>query len=144
MNGKIFSALALAGAMVLAGVKPARAQDTVKATIPFEFNAGGKLLPAGDYEMRPLTDASVLIENVNTKDRASALARYDKPGDLAEEAVLVFHQYGDARFLSQICTRDTKRGLPVSKLERRAASKAAESAVNNPDSRVVYIAARMQ
>jgi hypothetical protein len=143
---KTFLILAMASALALVAAAPVWAQDpgSVNATIPFSFNVGAKALPAGNYELRRLNAGSVVIRNVSTRDCAMALVMYEAPKTAASEGELVFHQYGDSHFLSEVWTRDVRRGLPMSKLERRAASRASEIASNSPASRTVYIAARAQ
>ncbi|HUI41145.1 MAG TPA: hypothetical protein VL523_04170 [Terriglobia bacterium] len=146
MNRKMLLAFVMVSGMALAAVGPAWAQDpgAVNATIPFAFNVGAKVLPAGNYEIRRLLAGTLVIKNADTRDCATALVMDGAPKDLTQEAELVFHQYGDSRFLSQVSTRDTQRELSMSKLERREASKASEAAANHLGSRVIYVAARAQ
>jgi hypothetical protein len=146
MNRKMFSALAMAGALALVAATPvwAQAQGSVNATIPFAFNVGTKAFPAVEYEVQRLIPNTLAIRNLDTKECALALAMNGAPEDMSEDAKLVFHQYGDSIYLSQVWTWDVTRTLPISKSERRAASRAAESASNAPVSRSVYVAAREQ
>jgi hypothetical protein len=145
MIRKMLVALVIGSCLALAGLAPAWAQDqgSVKATIPFAFNVGAKVLPAGSYEIRRLTAGSVGINNERTGDCAVALVMNREPQKPSGDAELVFNQYGESYFLSEVRTWNTERDLPMSKLERRAASEAAESA-SNPASLEVYVAALVQ
>lgn len=52
MRSKIILALAVAGLLALGSVYAAQSAETVKAKIDFAFSAGGKVLPAGEYEFQ--------------------------------------------------------------------------------------------
>lgn len=141
MRKKTLLALAVLSAMALMAVAPAFAQDRVEATIPFAFNVGSKMLPAGDYEVRRVFAKSLVIQNTATQQAAIALTMVAPPKQMTSEAVLAFHKYGDSYFLSEVQTADSRQTLTKSKLERKVAEETAETAENTPD-RDVYLAAR--
>src|SRR3979490_3216034 len=72
MRKKIFSAAIICSLFIVVGAATAYAQlpgTAVRATIPFDFSVRGKILPAGDYEIRRFTDQpdGLMISNVNDK-----------------------------------------------------------------------------
>jgi hypothetical protein len=144
MRKKTLRALAMLSAMALMAVVPTFAQDQerVEANIPFAFNVGSKVLPAGNYEVRAVFAKSLVIQNEATKQAAMALTMSAPPKPIsgAEEAVIAFHKYNDRYFLSEIRTSDNTHTLSASKLEREAAREASETADNTP-SGDVYVAA---
>ncbi len=54
--------------------------ETVHATIPFDFAANGKLLPAGTYTVRTISGGLLLFVNESTNEKALAFARTSLPG----------------------------------------------------------------
>jgi hypothetical protein len=141
MNRKTFLALAMLGAMAAIGIGSASAQDKIRATIPFAFNVGSKALPAGDYELQRLNGQTMVIRELGASQAALALTMATDSKSGEGEASLVFNRYGQDSFLSEILTPDGGRVVSKSKAERRAAARAAESAENATQPRVIYVAA---
>jgi hypothetical protein len=59
MRKKVFTAALTCGLLAAMAASTAYAQmpgTVVRATIPFDFNVKGKILPAGDYEIRRITE----------------------------------------------------------------------------------------
>jgi hypothetical protein len=115
------AALALVSAM---SVVSARAQDRqILAHIPFAFKVGSSTLPAGDYSLERLGQAQYVWLVRNDHFQAAVLAQASIDGTNMEEnsAVLVFHHYGDAYFLSQIQYPGETYALPASKAEQEMA-----------------------
>ena len=86
----------------------AHAQDAgrVIVTVPFEFVAGGKTLPAGTYTIGRLSPAihpALLIDNKDTGAFAVVLPSVPD-GDSAGQAELSFERLGDKVFLSKVGT----------------------------------------
>lgn len=144
MRKKTVLTLAMLSAAALMAVAPlfAQSQERVKANIPFAFNVGSKVLPAGNYEVRAIFATTLIIQNEATEEAAMALTTSESPKPISgnAEASLVFHKYGNRCFLSEMRTPDNTQGVPASKLEREAAKEASETASNTP-SRDVYVAA---
>src|SRR5258705_8112797 len=72
MRKKIFSAALTFSLLIVVGAATAYAQlpgTAMRATIPFDFSVRGKVLPAGDYVIRRITDQpdGLLISSVNDK-----------------------------------------------------------------------------
>lgn len=86
----------------------AHAQDAgrVIVTVPFEFVAGGKSLPAGTYTIGRLSPAihpALLIDNKDTGAFAVVLPSVPD-GDSVAQAELSFERVGDKVFLSKVGT----------------------------------------
>jgi hypothetical protein len=64
-------------AVTVIGAAATASAETVHATIPFEFTANGKTMPAGKYTVRtmPGSPSVLLFENEVTKMQAVAFAR---------------------------------------------------------------------
>jgi len=121
--------IALFVALSAAGVK-AQSGRVIEVTVPFDFAAGAVELKAGDYQVKQLSKNSLLFRSA---DRTKAVViqapisvaalRQDKPERL------VFKQYGNQSFLSQIWINRTADGrqLAPSKIERALARQLRES-----------------
>jgi len=108
--------------LVLAAPLPAQTMR-LAASIPFEFAAGSRTLPAGDYAVDSLAaTGAVRVFNENTHDAAVALSTpLRAPTSSADpEVKLVFNRYGNQYFLSRIWDGHSALGreLPISKAER--------------------------
>ena len=114
-------ALALSVLVSLATL-PAAAKSVngMRAQIPFDFHVGDRLVSAGDYTVKALTNDEMVLrisggrEAVNTTTSSGR----DK-GNGEGRARLVFHKYGDQYFLTAVWGSDsTGRTLSESKRER--------------------------
>jgi hypothetical protein len=105
MKAIILRVTTLLALMVAFTAVSAQAQTSFNAhkfTVPFEFNVGDEVLPAGDY--------TVLVENQTIRLRksdgnANVIAIFRRTitanhGD--NEVKLTFRQYGDQVYLSQV------------------------------------------
>ncbi|MBM3746355.1 MAG: hypothetical protein FJW34_11210 [Acidobacteria bacterium] len=123
---KSFAVLAVLGALVVPVA--ARAQTAVQANIPFEFAAGGSLLPPGSYQFETSSHGRILaVQGMDRKTRwllmASRAYRFiggDRPGKV------VFNKYGNRYFLSEVWSLGEEAGhrLPKTRQEREASLKA--------------------
>ena len=102
-----------------------RAQNAgdLAVSIPFEFSAGGKTLPAGDYRVRRSfvgTNSVMRIEN--RKDSVSMFLTTHpvQSNTIQDGSKLVFIKYGEQLFLSQVWSagRGTGEELNKTKSER--------------------------
>jgi hypothetical protein len=112
---------ALAG-MVLVVDLPLHAQSlAMKVTIPFEFHAADKALPAGTYTVERRGDAIVISDGKGNAAAVIANPVNNKAYKL--EDMLVFHRYGEMRFLSEVRWRGytIARGLTETSAERKLA-----------------------
>jgi hypothetical protein len=108
-------------AVALTAFAPAASAQsgTLKFKIPFDFYAGGTLMPAGEY-------------SISTDNVAKATQIYDRAGHVTtvlhtasigraiDNHRMVFNRYGTMTFLSEVqwATSDTGFRLRESKLER--------------------------
>jgi hypothetical protein len=102
----------------------AQYRGEVVVTIPFEFVAGGKTLPAGMYRVSRISqDKSVGLVFSSYENRSNVIvhpveiesARSDKPG-------VSFERAGEQHFLSRIQTANDVYNIPVSRSEIREAA----------------------
>ena len=113
---KVLGVMAMGCLLSLLVVVSAHAQDdgsAIRVSIPFDFNVEGKILPAGDYEIRRINDepAELLIQNVN--HRRDERMFQTEPLDarrIPNHSLLVFHRYGEnGYFLSEVMTAGRPR-----------------------------------
>ena len=97
---------------------PLSAQTIAKATVPFDFTVGQTRMPAGTYEISPLSHA-ILIMDRKTAKSVLSLFNSEEPSRGDSTPKLVFHRYGDKYFLSQVSRGNggVVMQLPTSKLE---------------------------
>ena len=145
MKKKLYSMFAMFGLFLILAASSAQAQssDVIKVNVPFDFQVSGKTLPAGEYAVMRFSEKVILIRGVDTKTSvvAQAPGRIQAGASYAKER-LIFHQYGDQYFLSQVWLRrdDDGRELNRSGEERRAAA-GEKLAANGKKLRKVEIAA---
>ena len=126
---------ALAGAL---GAGHAFAQvHAVRATMPFGFTVGTKLLPPGTYTITPVSDSVIAIQNRDM--HFSMLIPAIPNGKMENSAQLVFDKYAGHYFLRQIIGGPTAMNvdLPVTKSEKKA--RLQEASVGNQSQ--VFLAA---
>ncbi|HYG82959.1 MAG TPA: hypothetical protein VD861_21360 [Pyrinomonadaceae bacterium] len=126
MTKKLYSALAMLGLLFTLAVTSVQAQsgDSLQANIRFDFRVGDKVLPAGEYTVRRMSPNTLLIQSADGRERLMAQTwnKIDGSGK-ATRVKLVFHQYGDQYFLSQVWLNrgGDGRELTPSDAEREAA-----------------------
>ena len=105
----------------------ALAQDMtyrVKANIPFDFNADGQQLPAGNYSFEVSYGSHVAtLRNLDTGRGYDFLAIPDD-GDGARGAMVEFDVYGSNHVLANLKTSDAGVDFPEQKSELASAWKA--------------------
>ena len=115
---KQITALALFSIAGFVSIGQAMAQDhAVQATIPFEFRAGNKVLPAGTYTIATGTDNLIVITN---DDQPAVVTVALRDGRDSRKQELVFDKYGDRYFLREILCQSAGMNLelPPSKVEK--------------------------
>lgn len=119
MKEKVFSILAACCALAFFATATAYAQlsgTDMRATIPFDFRVRGKVLPAGDYEIRRITDAPdvLLISGVNNRESAVFQTEPVTARKVPNRGEMIFHRYGNSYFLSEVFEggEQTGRELP--------------------------------
>ena len=115
------------GVAVLAGSRTAAAlsESEIKVHVPFAFEVGSQVLPAGDYlvEQPSLLDPEQLV--IRGAD-GSSTSFYLKSVTLLEgfgQAKLVFDRYGRQAFLHAIQVPGQKEALVATSLAERVAAR---------------------
>jgi hypothetical protein len=105
-------------------VPATQAQSILKAEIPFDFAVGNKWLPAGEYQVKPLSERVTLIQSQDARSSAAAMTIKVHAGKTSDVGKLVFNRYGEQYFLSKIWapSSDTGRELTKCRLEREVAA----------------------
>ncbi len=112
-------AMGLAGALTTAAA--AELQGPLRVTVPFEFNAGQAVLPAGQYSIeRHVTPGMLLIRGLTTGSSIYVCVVPAEGNASDPRARMVFNRYGDHYFLTQVWSAGGGTGarLPKSKRER--------------------------
>ena len=126
-------------AIVLAA--PVSAQTlALRASVPFDFVVGGRIVPAGDYVVSTSGDLGVLQVWNEAKGIVPIVALTNAVyGQRDGEAFLTFHRYGGDYFLAAIWDGAVSggRSIPMSRTERE---KATSALMAKPD--VVMVLAR--
>lgn len=145
MKHQILKTIAILGLFFMLAMTSASAQTTgkVEVKIPFDFTAGKATFKAGTYSIKRVSNNSVAIRSLDGKttkliDAPLAIgARDSKAGER-----LVFNQYGDQYFLSQVWVEaDSGRQLFTSGAEKKVAQEY-KLAHNNEKPQRVEIATR--
>jgi hypothetical protein len=104
--------------LVLVIAVPMQAQSgnpsgAIRVNIPFQFNVGSERFPAGDYLVAPLFDNSIKIASVDGRGATVVLTSWTGGGLKTQGPKLVFHKYGERRFLSQLWLHRSDTGRQV-------------------------------
>ena len=118
MRRQLMSIFMLLGLLLAFGASKAQAQvvGSVEADIPFQFHAGDAKFAPGKYTVRMLDDSDLMIMEISSADtRHSALFQVRQTEAKMDPAKteLVFNQYGDNYFLSQVFDEGNKYGSEV-------------------------------
>jgi hypothetical protein len=109
----VVASIALGG--LVAAAAPARAEDTVIVTVPFDFVAGSTQFTAGKYEVRKLDDPSVMsIRSVDRLQSAFVLTQEGSVPNGSSDPELVFDKYETEYRLATVSFGDIARELPGS------------------------------
>ena len=94
----------------------------VRATVPFDFTVGDKLLPAGTYTIKEQSHHVIMIQNHDKPIAMLSLVDGDS-NKSPNGGKLKFHRYGSQYFLTEIlCDRaNMNLQVPTSKTEKRTA-----------------------
>jgi hypothetical protein len=110
----ILATLSLAATSLLAQSKP-----LIKVNVPFDFVAGAKTLPAGEYQVHTERPSVVLIQSMDSKSNMNLITHSAQDRQMDGVAALRFNRYGDRYFLSEVWTgSDLGRQLPKSRAEK--------------------------
>ncbi len=124
-------ALVMTGVMALTALaftRVAQSQQPLVVNVPFEFVAGGKTLPAGEYSVSTSSPERTLLL-IDRQDPSASIFMGTNAIIASEpksESKLVFNRYGDRYFLSQVWTAGNSCGrlLPMSDREKEVSQTA--------------------
>jgi hypothetical protein len=111
----------------------------VRATVPFDFTVGNKLLPSGTYTFKEGSSNVILIRSHDKPISALSLVN-QSDHKTSNGGKLLFHRYGGHYFLSEIlCDQaDLNVQLPLSRAEKK--TRLQQAALDS--SSQIYVAAR--
>ena len=142
---RFFSAAVALCLLALIFTGPVRAQlpgTAIRANIPFDFIVNGKTLPAGKYEIRRISDEPIglLIQNINDKrDHAMFPTEAFEERTIPHKSLLVFHNYGESYFLSEVVEGGEQTGRMIAPSRRERALER-EMASTNTEPKTVTVA----
>jgi hypothetical protein len=115
VSGLFASALAIG---MVASAQPALAQDTqiiTQAKIPFAFQAGSQVMPAGTYNIS-MQDAHVLLlRESHSKAEEFLMVANAYATHAPKTSAIVFDRRGDKYFLRQVWTANNDSGVECPK-----------------------------
>ena len=119
----VIAMMALIGSMAVAAQAQNNGHRQLRANIPFQFNVGNKIMPAGEYLVRSVSDdSSIVVLNIQSRDgKAGAmLLMTTVEGKVQPSAKLIFNRYGSQYFFAQAWLDGDGDGLqaPKSRAER--------------------------
>jgi hypothetical protein len=131
MKRQAFSFVSLLSLLLVAGSAIAQTVH-VRGYIPFNFSVGSKTFPAGTYDVGTIHNLDTKILLLQLRDgNASMMVNSNAAENLepADKTKLVFNQYGNRYFLSQIWVVGETRGhqLPKSSREKELARDVAQT-----------------
>jgi hypothetical protein len=131
MKRQAFSLMSLLTLLLVAGSAIAQTVH-VRAEIPFNFAVGSKTFPAGTYDVGTMGSGDSKTLLLQSRDaNASIMVNINAAETLksADKTKLVFNQYGNRYFLSQIWVAGETRGhqLPKTSREKEMARDVAQN-----------------
>jgi hypothetical protein len=122
----------------------AQTAGRLAADVPFDFNIGSRLLPAGEYIIRqPRSGNESLLLLSDGKQGTLAFARIVEATRQSRRSRLVFNRYGERYFLASIWdSKGEGRILPQSADERSVRSETASIKNAAPEIVSVELASR--
>ena len=96
----------------------AQSDTRLNVNIPFEFSITNHVLPAGEYTVSRLAQDGqyvLMIRSIDCSVNERFLTLPTQARTTPNQSALVFHQYGDQYFLSQVWTSGNDTGRELSK-----------------------------
>jgi len=117
MKKRTFVTATLFVLSIIVAAQVAQADEPMLVNIPFAFVAGNVTLPAGEYRVQKLdrNSAVVLIRCSDATASAMVVTHAAQAKELQTESKLIFNQYGNRYFLSQVWTAGSIRGRQLLK-----------------------------
>lgn len=103
MNSSIIRTLVTIGLAATMGQSALKAQNCIKAAVPFNFAVGAKSYAAGDYCIKPVNQDVLLVRDATGHQGTMTMTIPIDPKKRADGLpVLTFKHYGDSYFLSKV------------------------------------------
>ena len=117
MKKRTFVTATLFVLSIIVAAQVAQADEPMLVNIPFAFVAGNVTLPAGEYRVQKLDrNSGVLLINRSKPSAAVMVVTHAAQAkELQTESKLIFNQYGNRYFLSQVWTAGSIRGRQLLK-----------------------------
>jgi hypothetical protein len=115
MKNQILRSIAIFGLFFMLAMTSVQAQtpSRVEVKVPFDFTIGKVLFKAGTYSIKNASDNMLAVRNIDGKTTKLVAAPLSiESRDFRAGARMVFNQYGNQYFLSQVwLTSETGRQL---------------------------------
>jgi hypothetical protein len=93
---------------LLCAAPHAGAQNSASFTVPFAFSANNQNVPAGSYNVQPVSSCILALHNVKTGRRLFLMVLPNDSGRAIEtQSRLVFRRYGTHAYLTQVWSSGT-------------------------------------
>lgn len=103
---RVMTMLAVVMALTALSAQAQTVLNKHKFTVPFQFNVGSEVLPAGDYTVY-VENQTIRLQKSDGKANAIALSRRTlRASETNREVKLTFRQFGDHVYLSQVWLND--------------------------------------
>lgn len=129
ISGLFASTLAIG---MVASTQTAFAQDEVlvaKAQIPFAFQAGSKVMPAGTYSITSESDHLLLLRETTQNATEFVLVHDAYTTHPRSNSVIAFDRRGDKYFLRQIWIANNNTGMECPKVRAEKQLEVAKTSV---------------
>ena len=141
-------AAAFALSLLISTAAHAQTARITVVQVPFDFYAGQRLMPAGRYSVRPISQDGAKMLLIRSEDgRTSAAVQTNTSADKAPSpgGSLTFRQYGDRYFLARIFITSASAGreVPASKAEKKLRNDLRAKAAR-PDAKSVTVIGSVQ
>ncbi len=110
-------------AMLAAGLAAQSLNSVMVVRIPFEFTAGNRMFPAGEYRFLHVHQSVVRLEDSSRRGLANLMTHATVTNAAPEQGKLVFHGYSGRYFLAEIWMAGGQQGqvLPIGPEEKEIA-----------------------
>jgi hypothetical protein len=137
MYRQVFKALAVISLFGMLAAPVVQAQSgMLVANIPFQFNVGKAVLPAGEYRLKPVHPSTFLIQSKDGRQAALANTIGVSSSKEGDKGKLVFNRYGNQYFLSKVWPAGSREGSEL--LKSRTEIEIAKS-MSSPEATTVAV-----
>jgi hypothetical protein len=123
--------VAAALAFIALAPSPSHAQQVMQAKVPFAFQAGDTMMPAGEYRIQRALPSTKAVQHIRRADSSAStfvLTNATENREKNAEPKLIFHCYSNECFLSEIWSGNSQGlKLMVSRREKELSRSSAEN-----------------